>query len=113
MLRPLRQARAGVPRLDMSIKGAFVLVPFLVVIGAAYLIGGESFRYRDTSVHPPKGTRLGWIVIAIAMAFGGICSGTCRRSSRRWAIADPLPRRPRPQADEASSRRSRRGFARH
>ena len=73
MLRPLQQARAGAPQLDMSIKGAFVLVPFLVVIGAAYLIGGENFKYRDTSVHPPKGTRLGWIVIGITLAFAGLC----------------------------------------
>ena len=73
MLRPLQQARAGAPELDTSIKGAFVLVPLLVVFGAAFLIGGENARYRDVSTHPPKLTALGWTLIVLSLAVAGAC----------------------------------------
>jgi hypothetical protein len=73
ILRPLQQARAGLAEIDFYGKGAFILVPFLVVWGATFLIGGEKARYRDVSVNPPKPTALGWIVGALSLVAAGLC----------------------------------------
>jgi hypothetical protein len=73
IIRPLQQAAAGVEQVKFHGKGAFVLIPLLVVWGAAFLIGGESARYRDTSVHPPKPTALGWILMLLSLVAAGLC----------------------------------------
>lgn len=71
ILRPLEQARAGAPQVSMSIKGAFILVPLLLVLGIVYLIGGEKVQYRDTSVHPPKPLFMFWVIMILLLAIGG------------------------------------------
>lgn len=71
ILRPLRQARAGAPAVSMEIKGAFVLVPLLLVVGAVYAIGGARVKYRDTSVHPPRPLPMLWVIMGLTLALGG------------------------------------------
>jgi hypothetical protein len=73
IMRPLQQARAGVPEIDFYGKGAFVLFPLLVLWGATFLIGGEKARYRDVSVHPPKPTALGWVLMLLSLVVAGLC----------------------------------------
>jgi len=71
LMRPLQQARAGAPEITMDIKGAYVLVPLLLVWGVAFLVGGQRTRYRDVSVHPPKPTPLGWALTLVSLAAAG------------------------------------------
>jgi hypothetical protein len=71
IMRPLEQARAGAAQVSMSINGAFVLVPLLLVLGIVYLIGGEKVRYRDTSVHPPRPLFMFWVIMILLLAIGG------------------------------------------
>jgi hypothetical protein len=71
ILRPLEQARAGAPEVSTSIKGAFILVPFLLVLGVVYLIGGEAVKYRDESVHPPRPLLMFWMIMILVLAVGG------------------------------------------
>lgn len=54
IMRPLGQARAGVPEVELHGKVAFVLVPLLLVFGLAFALGGERARYRDVTTHPPE-----------------------------------------------------------
>jgi hypothetical protein len=69
--RPLEQARAGAPEISMSINGAFVLVPVLLVFGIVYLIGGERVKYRDESVHPPRPLPMLWVMMVMMLVIGG------------------------------------------
>jgi hypothetical protein len=71
IMRPLEQARAGVPEISTSIKGAFILVPFLLVAGIVYLIGGEKVKYRDESVSPPRPLLMFWVIMALVFVIGG------------------------------------------
>jgi hypothetical protein len=71
IMRPLEQARAGAAQVSMSIKGAFILVPMLLVLGIVYLIGGENVKYRDTSVHPPKPLFMFWVIMILMLTIGG------------------------------------------
>ena len=70
--RPLEQARAGAPQVSMSIKGAFALVPMLLVGGLVYFIGGAKVRYRDESVHPPRPLPMFWVMMVLMLAMGGL-----------------------------------------
>lgn len=71
ILRPLEQARAGVPEIKLSINAGFVLVPLLLVGGVMYLVLGSKFEYRDTSVHPPKPLPMFWVMMVLFLAVGG------------------------------------------
>lgn len=69
-LGPLREAQAGVAEISYSTK-IFVLVPFCLVFGLAFLLFGGRFEYR-TANHK-NFTAGGWVafVIAAALAAGG------------------------------------------
>jgi hypothetical protein len=71
--RPLQQAASGAARISFQGKIAYVLVPALIVYGAAFLLGGENARYRDTSTHPPRLTPLGWVLMILTLAAAGLC----------------------------------------
>lgn len=73
IMRPLQQAQAGVQQIDFYGKAVFVLFPLMVVWGVTFLIGGEKARYRDTSVHPPKPTALGWVLMVVSLLAAGLC----------------------------------------
>ena len=73
IMRPLQQARAGVPEIDLHSNGAFILFPLLVIWGVLFLLAGEKARYRDVSVHPPKPTALGWMMMVLSLVVAGLC----------------------------------------
>lgn len=69
--RPLEQARAGAPEVELTLNAGFVLVPFLLVAGVVYLLGGSRVKYRDTSVHPPKPLAMFWVMMVLVLAVAG------------------------------------------
>jgi hypothetical protein len=70
---PLQQARAGAAEISMHIKAAYVLVPFALVFGTAFLAGGTRAQYRDVTHQPPKLTPLGWMLMAATLVLAGLC----------------------------------------
>ncbi len=73
IIRPLQQARAGLPEIELYGKGAFVLFPLMLLWGATFLVGGEKARYRDVTVNPPKLTALGWVLMLLSLVVAGLC----------------------------------------
>ena len=71
VMLPLQQARAGAPEIEMHLKGAFVLVPLMLVWGSAFLVGGENARYRDVTRNPPTFTLLGWVLLGLSLVAAG------------------------------------------
>lgn len=70
---PLQQARAGAAEISMHLKAAYVLVPFALVFGLAFLVGGTRTRYRDVTHQPPRLTPLGWMLMVLALVLAGVC----------------------------------------
>lgn len=64
-LGPLREAQAGAAEISYSTK-VFILVPFCIVFGIAFLLFGERYSYRN--VEKKSLTAAGWITFAIAAA---------------------------------------------
>jgi hypothetical protein len=69
-LGPLREAQAGVAEISYSTK-IFILVPFCLVFGLAFLLFGERFQYRNAD--HKNFTLAGSVafIIAAALAAGG------------------------------------------
>lgn len=65
VLGPLRDAQAGAAEISYSTK-IFILVPFCLVFGLAFLLFGERFEYRNAE--RKNFTMAGWIAFAIAAA---------------------------------------------
>jgi hypothetical protein len=85
ILRPLQQARAGAAEVTMHINAAFVLVPMLLIFGAAFVVGGENARYRDVTKPGGRGRLL--LVGPITVRRPGIPLLTDTRSfpGRAWS----------------------------
>lgn len=71
ILLPLQRARAGAPQVSVQLKAAYVLVPFALVFGVAFLVLGSRMHYRDTTRTPPTLTPLGWMLFALVVVLAG------------------------------------------
>jgi hypothetical protein len=67
---PLQRARAGVPDVRLYGRFAFVAAPLLVVVGLAYMLGGERLQFNADSGAQPAPSRMGWAIILTATAVG-------------------------------------------
>ena len=67
LLGPLRAAQAGAPEVSYSMR-AFILVPFCLIFGIAFVLFGDRFEYR-TADHKNL-TAIGWAL------FAGVCALT-------------------------------------
>jgi hypothetical protein len=69
LLLPLQQAQAGVAEIRYSLR-AFFFVPFCVIFGLAFMIGGSNLNYRNVeakSLNP-----LGWTLFGLVVVLTGI-----------------------------------------
>ncbi len=70
MLKPLQAAQNHAAEVSYSLK-AFVLVPFCLVFGLAFLVMGGGLQYRNAA--RKNLTPLGWALFVI----GGILAAAC------------------------------------
>lgn len=66
---PLHQAAAGVQEISYSLR-PFLIVPFSVVFGLAFVILGSDFKYR-TDDHKNL-TVLGWVLFGVVAVLTGV-----------------------------------------
>lgn len=73
MLAPLRQARAGAQEITLHLIIAFAGAPLFVVMGLAFLIGGQAFKDATEPKDPPKMPLIMWLLIASRWRWPGVC----------------------------------------
>ena len=74
--QPMAEARAQVPNITFHTK-LFALVPTCLVFGLAFLLAGDSLKYRNEEEQ--KLTTVGWAlfaVVAVAAAVAGVRAST-------------------------------------
>lgn len=73
MLAPLRQARAGAQEITLHLNVAFAGAPLFVVMGMAFLIGGQAFKEATEPQNPPRMPLVMWLLIGLTLALAGVC----------------------------------------
>jgi hypothetical protein len=91
-LGPLREAQAGVAEISYSTK-IFILVPFCLVFGLAFLLFGEQFQYRNAD-HKTSPWPAGWPSSSLRrwrQAVGGGSSSSLPPSATSERFTSPSP----------------------
>ena len=70
ILGPYRQALAGAPEVEYSLK-AFFVVPLCLIFGLAFLLGGTKLPYRNAEKKTL--TTVGWVLFGVIAVLAGLC----------------------------------------